>query len=131
MPFDITCKVNGLDALKDTLDRKAKEAVKSYLRKAAKSAAEIWVKAIVENAPRNTGFLAEHIAIATRYTEASTKLELHVGPEKSAFYGVFDEFGTRFMAAHPFMRPAFEEHKEEVMQAFAEAAKVSLEEVAA
>jgi len=65
----------------------------------------------------------------TKYLEADTKLELHVGPEKAAFYALFLEFGTEFQAAQPFMRPAFEEHKDEVLAAFAEAMNVELKEL--
>jgi HK97 gp10 family phage protein len=127
--IDITCKIEGLDELKVTLDKAAKQAVKNYIRRAAKAAADIWVKAIVEKAPRDTGFLAEHIVVMTKYLEADTKLELHVGPEKAAFYALFLEFGTEFQAAQPFMRPAFEEHKDEVLAAFAEAMNVELKEL--
>jgi len=127
--IDITCKIEGLDELKVTLDKAAKQAVKNYIRRAAKSAADIWVKAIVEKAPHDTGFLAEHIVVMTKYLEADTKLELHVGPEKAAFYALFLEFGTEFQAAQPFMRPAFEEHKDEVLAAFAEAMNVELKEL--
>lgn len=38
---------------------------------------------------------------------AKTILGYVVGPVRSAFYGKFLEFGTRFMAPRPFMRPAF------------------------
>ena len=125
--IDITAKVTGLEELKANLDRAAKQAVKNYIRRAAKDAAEIWVKAIEENAPHNTGFLAEHIVVVSRYRDADTRLEMQIGPVKEAFYALFAEFGTKFQTAQPFLRPAFEEHKEEVMQAFAEAMKVELQ----
>ena len=31
-----------------------------------------------------------------------------IGPSRDAFYAYFVEFGTRFMAARPFARPAFD-----------------------
>ena len=126
MPVDVDVKISGLEKLQADLDKAAKQAVKNYLRSAAKDAAQIWVQAIVDSAPRDTGFLAEHIEVATRFLELGTKLTLQVGPAPQAFYASFIEFGTQFQEAQPFMRPAFEEHKEEVLQAFAEAAKVSL-----
>ena len=127
--IDITCKIEGMEELQETLDKAAKQAVKNYIRRAAKAAGDIWIKAIIEKAPKDTGFLAEHIAVVTRYLEADTKLEMEIGPVKQAFYALFQEFGTHFQAAQPFMRPAFEEHKEEVMEAFAEAMKIELQEL--
>jgi HK97 gp10 family phage protein len=127
--IDITAKVSGVEELQVALDKKAKQAVRTYIRRAAKDAADIWVKAIEENAPRDTGFLAEHIAVITRFRDSNTRLEMQVGPVKEAFYALFQEFGTKFQEAQPFMRPAYEEHKEEVLAAFAEAMKVSLEEM--
>ena len=41
------------------------------------------------------------------------KVVYRVGPGgAAAAYSYFVEFGTRYMAAQPYMRPAFEEHKD-------------------
>jgi HK97 gp10 family phage protein len=130
--IDITAKVRGLEELQETLDKKAKQMVKNYIRRAAKSAADIWVKALEERLPvGETGYLHEHVEVMTRFLEASTKLELKVGPDKKAYYDIFVEFGTRFRAANPVMREVFEEFKDQVMEAFAEALRVELRAMAA
>ena len=38
-------------------------------------------------------------------------------------YGTYHEFGTRYMAARPFLRPALFEHKAEIRKAFADAVR--------
>jgi len=43
-----------------------------------------------------------------------------------AFYGRYVEFGTKKMAAKPFMRPAFESQKENAVNQFAESLRTSL-----
>jgi HK97 gp10 family phage protein len=52
-------------------------------------------------APVDTGTLRRSIT-----TQFPTDLSAVVGP--SVDYGIYQEFGTRFMGARPFMRPAAE-----------------------
>ena len=40
------------------------------------------------------------------------------GPGKDGFHGLFQELGTIFHAAQPFMRPSFDEGKSESERAF-------------
>ena len=124
--FDVTASVSGMKELEQTLAVAAKREVKNAIRRMAKEAAEIWIKAIRENAPRLSGFLAEHINIETHYRDGGARLEVYVGPDPAAFYALFQEFGTRFQEAHPFVRPAFDEHQDDVLQVFAETLKLSL-----
>lgn len=42
-----------------------------------------------------------------------------VGPTKSAFYGAFQEFGTRFHPPKPFMRPAWDALKSSMLETIA------------
>jgi len=44
--------------------------------------------------------------------------EVKVGPSKRGFYGMFLEFGTSKMPAHPFLRPAFESQSQEALDIF-------------
>lgn len=41
--------------------------------------------------------------------------EMHVGPSQGGGHGVLQEFGTVHHAAQPFMRPAWEAHKEQAL----------------
>lgn len=83
-------------------------------RKALRLAAEPMRAEAAALAPRGPD--APHIADNIIIAVPTGKLEdvsddaavVAVGPEKSYFYGFFWEFGWRYHAAHPFMRPAFD-----------------------
>ena len=64
------------------------------------------------------------ISLATKDAEGE-RLEadqhaVAVGPNKDAFYGFFQEFGTVHHAAQPFMRPAFDLKVREALKAVQE-----------
>jgi HK97 gp10 family phage protein len=42
-----------------------------------------------------------------------------VGPEKDGFYAMYSEFGTRYQAKKPFMRPAADAKETEIVNALA------------
>jgi len=64
-----------------------------------------------ENAPVDTGFLRE--SIFSRQTEQGA--EVVVG----ANYGFYQEFGSTHNAAQPYLRPAVDEHSEDIVKAVA------------
>jgi len=74
---------------------------------------EEWVRASAEGDPPNvqTGDLRDSIK-----TEMRGLFTVVVGP--SVFYGKFLEFGTRLMAARPFMRPALRNARKEIPKLF-------------
>ena len=67
-------------------------------------------------APRRTGALVGEITFVV--TRAGQDVEIIVGVPKSgrAFYARFQEWGTRKMAAHPFLRPAVEHNAAEIVR---------------
>lgn len=106
--------VLGLDelhkAFADVLEAVAGNELAQAL---AEAGDEILVPDIKQRAPRDRGDLVESIEALVEES----------GPEKGAakvratkFYGLFHEFGTSKMPAHPFMRPAFDEHKNDVVE---------------
>ncbi len=118
MAKPVSCTVEGLDELEHALlDTTVKKARKG-MREALNAAGEVMRAAIEEKAPRRTGFLSSHIITKVKLSAKEDEGTVSVGPSKEAFYGVYDEFGTRHMAARPFMRPAFEQHKEPMLDAF-------------
>jgi HK97 gp10 family phage protein len=105
--MEFKAEVKGLSKLEENLralpDNLARKAVKA----AVKDGGDVIQNEMVRLAPRNTGFLASHIVVQVKmdkFGEAVAK----IGPAKDAFWGGFNEFGTRFMRAQPFMRPAFD-----------------------
>jgi len=60
--------------------------------------------------PKRTGYLA-----STIFFKSVGLLDFEFGA--SAEYSVFVEMGTRFMVARPFIRPALEAYRDELIQA--------------
>ncbi len=60
-------------------------------------------------------------------TTHSASVAVTVG---KAFWGMFLEFGTRFMAARPFLRPAFESKKYEALKVFGQELGAGIEKAA-
>ncbi len=66
---------------------------------------------------RIPGFLRANIITAkARRGTSSDSVTIHVGPSRKAFYGLFQEFGTRFHSARPFLRPAFDNNVEKAIK---------------
>ena len=55
---------------------------------------------------RRTGELARRIRTKVRVDRASKSLHGQIAPDRDTFYGMFLEFGTRFIPAQPWLRPA-------------------------
>lgn len=77
------------------------------------AAAEKIAELARQKAPVRTGFLRDHII--ARHLARSSQVE------SWAPYSGFVEFGTRYMSAQPFLRPAIDEHQREILNAVAEA----------
>lgn len=82
---------------------------KKVLQPASRRALEPMRARAAQLAPRAPGApdIADNIVISSRARRIQTQVEYAMGPSKGFFYGFFQEFATRFHAAHPFMRPAF------------------------
>lgn len=63
--------------------------------------------------PRDTGNLANHLTMTngsignTHYVD----IGLDMSDRESVLYGIYQEWGTASMPAHPYIRPAFDHHK--------------------
>jgi HK97 gp10 family phage protein len=120
--------LEGIDELDAKLKRLDLTVRAKMLMTALKKNVEPTRAGSAQRAPVLTGNLATHQAIATvpSLSNALTAV-VRVGPERKAFYGTFDEFGTKFMGKQPFLGPAFEETKEEVLKKTAEDFKATVE----
>ncbi|MGF7429586.1 HK97 gp10 family phage protein [Thermoanaerobacterium thermosaccharolyticum] len=98
--------------------RSLEEASSEILEKAASSAAEVVKDAASKKAPRRTGKLARSMVYKTK-EKSKTGVEIVIGPDKDAFYGLFHEYGTSKMPAHPFLRPALDENGEKIKRTIA------------
>ncbi len=71
-------------------------------------------------APRRGGQLVSDIDIAIDVGAHGNVIEGRVGVKRGkAFYARYQEMGTRFMAAHPFLRPAVFNNAREIVRIIA------------
>lgn len=117
----ITLNLRGMPELREALKRLGSALKMEVIQEALMKGAEPIRAAAAQKAPRRTGTLAEEM-IAAHSTEwgryargAREAVAVRIGPSKKAFYGKFQELGTRRHAAQPFLRPAFDERKDEAM----------------
>ena len=95
MKFDMDFQ--GIQQLEMTIYNSHKKAVEQA-NKVTKNNGELLKKKAKELAPRDTWFL--HDNIVSKYFPLMAQVHA------SASYAAYPEFGTRFMDAQPYMRPA-------------------------
>lgn len=96
-------KMTGINELRIALKKNMElNAVKRVVKQ---NGEEIQMKA-QRNAPVDTGNLKKSIGLDIMNAGLTAKVE------PTAEYAPYQEYGTRFMEAHPFVKPAFNEQKE-------------------
>lgn len=102
--MEIRMQIEGLDDALAMLDNTVRaDALRDGLRAAA-----LFVEGQAKiKAPVDTGFLRNSIQVVS-----VTSWEAVVAA--AAEYAIYQEMGTRFMPAHPFMRPALESNREQI-----------------
>lgn len=97
-------KFTGISELKAVLQEKTN--LDSARRVVRQNGAELQARA-QRNAPVDTGTLKRSIGLEIEDGGLTAR------SAATADYAAYQEWGTRFMEAHPFMTPAFEEQKEQ------------------
>ena len=112
--------VEGLADLSNMLTTLAPRAAKRYLVRVADPAAKVVLNAMAETVPVGVGILEEELDYKTKFTDVggSTILTVSIGPKRSAFWGMFQEFGTRFQVGQHWMGRAWESCKERCLNVF-------------
>lgn len=138
MPSSFTVKVEGLSGLEAALRELPTAAGKAVLRRAAVKALKPFDEAWRANAPRLTGQLEESGGVGTKLTRRQARLnrkredkdsvEVFAGPNNPA--AVPQEFGTVDQRAQPFMRPAWDATKGEVLANVAEGLGAEIDKTA-
>lgn len=114
MSREVTIATNKFKQITEELTGKFVEA--------AEAGGKVLVTAMSQRAPKRTGKLSRGIVMSTERTEGGVSVK--VGPGKDVFYGGrWIELGTKFMPAQPYMRPAMDESKKQVLAAVKEAIK--------
>ena len=115
--------IDGVEDLEAALKMLSEDMQGLALREAVMAGAEIVRDVASQLAPRSVdgshgkpaGFLADHIEAEGQWTRTQDKADVHVGPTKEAWYGTLQEIGTVYAPAQPFMRPALDETKDDVV----------------
>jgi len=110
--FPLQIKVEGLEQVRDALAR-APSTLKTVVQKVAEEEAPKIVERAKQIVPVRTGALRNSI-----YYRITGFLGFEVGA--SMHYAGFVEYGTRYMRARPYLRPALEEKLPDVVDKIGE-----------
>lgn len=108
----VTLKIEGMKDLQRKLRRLGKKVFKE-IEGIVEDAAEILVTEAKARAPVDTGRGRDSIH-ASKAFGARGKVTFDVGPSKDGFHLKFKEYGTRFQAKKPWLRPAADAAEPEV-----------------
>lgn len=131
-------KVEGLKELEQALQGLPRANAKAVLRRTMKEAGEPVAKTARALAPEEMGYLRESIDVGTKLSARQSKLhkkespvEMFIGPGPDPAAHL-QEFGSGpGDQAQPFMRPAWDQHKVEVLDTIANRTWLEIEKTAA
>lgn len=124
-----TFKIEGFAELDRELGRLSKASGKAALRKAGINAMEPTARlarSYAPDDPRTIGALdlTESIVVSSRVKvgrarqrlpEGKYTTNVYMGPTRKAYHGIFQEFGTINHRAQPFMRPAWDQDRKNIV----------------
>src|SRR5260221_582984 len=117
----VTVKIEGLNEVRDALEELPKAMSKNVMQRVLEKHAAPIAATAKSLAPVNTGELRDEIVASIKLTSHQRALhetqgddvEVFVG--SGVFYAHMQEFGTEHNPPHPFMRPAWDQHKQGVL----------------
>lgn len=112
----ISAKFSGGTQLADGLARLSRGVGRGITTKALRAGAEPIRKQISVNAPIDTSTpidIKDNIVMAPARSQKVPTVA--VGPRRGFAYGLPNEIGTAHQPARPFVRPAFDTHKEKAL----------------
>jgi HK97 gp10 family phage protein len=113
-------EIDGLKELSDRLANMPAKAAKRYLSKCADPAAEVVLDAMADTVPVDVGYLEEKLTSQKHWEGGDeTTMVILIGPEKGAFWGSLQEFGTRYEKPQHWMSKAWESCKAKCLDVFA------------
>lgn len=130
----VTFEIKGLQELQTKLEGLEAKVARKGIRQALRAGANVIRTAMAANAPKDSGFLEEHIDIKTRLKSDYLAGSAFIGPNGKIVYprkpgwpsrtaalvARWLEFGTSRMSKKPFMTQAFDTRKEEALEAITE-----------
>jgi HK97 gp10 family phage protein len=154
MPDTVTVNIKGLDELQKALEALGRDVAMKVVKDGLKAGAAPLIEEMVAQAPKDTGFLAEHFNARTKSIREDIAAVAFVGPKPNTDYPDADgtyrtkmtkagkakqvgsisvesvarflEFGTTKMKKHPFITRAWEAKKGAALQAIIDTIKKAL-----
>lgn len=108
----MTIELVGYDKLERALKKLPGKIAGKVIRSATLAGAGVIRKEARSRVSVDDGVLKKSISSKIK-DKSPTHVTYSVGPTNKAFYGTFIEFGTESITAKPFLRPAFDEKKDE------------------
>jgi HK97 gp10 family phage protein len=128
--MSVEVKVEGMDAFVKELQAIAKRASGAQLEAALRSGALLIQNSAIAKAPFDTGTLRRSISTETAHTRdgaiARVGVPNHSEDGTEMGYSIYQEFGTSKMRAHPYLRPAFDEERDNAVREIRDALKEML-----
>lgn len=130
----MSVEIKGLEELIKKLNDLPDKLEKKVIRAAVRQGANIIKDKAKRYVPVDKGDLRDSIKVSGARAQKGV-IAFRIRPTKnkqkgkSVFYGYFQEFGTSKMAAHPFMRPAYDEAGEDVLNKVIDTVKSKLDKV--
>ena len=124
----VTFKITGAKELEEKLNSLPPKFARKAIRDSLRPAVEIWRQEMRALAHKATGWMADQIIIRVSAHgndegRATVTLSGKQNPSRHARHvpgaineALWNEFGTRKMAARPFIRPAFESKADSVLE---------------
>ena len=112
-----TVRVEGLREIDEALGKLGKTTGRNVLRRVGIARLEPMAEAMRAKAPVDAGDLKESIAVSTKNPRRNRKqstVEVHAGPGRNP-QGIQQEFGNQNHGPQPFMRPAWDGGKDELL----------------
>ena len=106
--------------------RRFEDETRDALGPAVLAGAELVAENAGVRAPRRSGYLATHM-VAEIIESNEAQAMAAAGPEEKAFWGFFQELGTRHHPAQPFLRPALDENADRVAKTISDALRAVME----
>lgn len=109
--------VDGLKEAERALRDLGPKVARRVLRKAVQAGANRWLYSAQLKVPVDSGLLLSTLVAKTGTSKKKGRVSARVGMKAGdfkgeSFYGSFLEYGTHKMEARPYLRPAFDEQRE-------------------
>jgi HK97 gp10 family phage protein len=143
--MEVKVEIQGLTGVEDALANAGPKLAKKALRKALRAGGQIFIDQAKQRAPvlvkgtpqRRPGELRDSIKGIVKMSPKQESGRITVGPtygkserrDSPGLYGLFVEFGTRYMPAQPYMRPAFDQNARRALDAATEVLRAAVDDL--